>query len=78
MRSLIISTRPLRCVTCAGVVQVASIMAKARERNVKVHFAIDHVIADEFKADAKVMCELQLVYHTYRLRCSSLRVMCLC
>lgn len=37
-----------------GAKVVKSIMEKAKEKNVKIHFAIDHVVADRFAIDAKV------------------------
>jgi len=33
---------------------VERIMKKAKDRNVKVHFAVDHIVADKFDANAKV------------------------
>lgn len=38
-----------------GAALVNSVMAKAKQRKVKVLFPTDHIVSESFKSDAKVM-----------------------
>jgi len=37
-----------------GAEQVEAIMKRAKEKKVKIHFPVDHIIADKFSADARI------------------------